>query len=508
MMVTSPEYDAAVIGGGIAGLSAAAHLAQAGKKVVLFEQHDTPGGYYTSFGRDGIIFDITAHWTVAHEQVNRMLAGLGAEPIAFVHHPAIGRYVGPGAGGGILLVHDRQRFVRSILDAYPSASAAAVEKLIALALKVEAEIRSIEPRSPELMGFAEKARMLVEAPLKLRTVLRYSRMPGAKFLESLFPGDVLAGLRAALYMLAPIKDFSAIGMLLYIGFALRGSAYQPEGGAIKAAEAFAAAAARHGVEIRYGARVKSILTETGRVCGVTLASGETIRSRNVVSAADIRQTFERFLDPALTPADFRRKLASTPVSGTFVILSIALDTAPAAWGFDPLDAFFIETSDINAALTPDDPEHSLISLQFPEFRKEASDRRLFGLQIVAPATFEYQNHWATGPGHKRTAEYGLVKADFAQRLITRAERYMPGLREHVVSLDIATPMTMHRYTLNDLGAAVGWSYTSTQRWQQKVAFIEGLYLAGHWVGPSGIYNVAQSGRNAAELILRHDRSRP
>jgi hypothetical protein len=29
-------------------------------------------------------------------------------------------------------------------------------------------------------------------------------------------------------MLAPIKDFSAIGMLLYIGFALRGRAYQPE----------------------------------------------------------------------------------------------------------------------------------------------------------------------------------------------------------------------------------------------------------------------------------------
>ena len=97
-MANSAGYDTIVIGGGIAGLSAAAHLAKAGKQVVLFEQHDKPGGYYTSFVRDGIIFDITAHWTVAHEQVNRMLAGLGAEPIEFVHHPNIGRYVGPGAG--------------------------------------------------------------------------------------------------------------------------------------------------------------------------------------------------------------------------------------------------------------------------------------------------------------------------------------------------------------------------------------------------------------------------
>jgi len=76
--------------------------------------------------------------------------------------------------------------------------------------------------------------------------MKYSRIPGEKFLKTLFPGDELKGLRAALYMLAPIKDFSAIGMLLYIGFALRGRAYQPEGGAFKAAEAFTEAALRNG----------------------------------------------------------------------------------------------------------------------------------------------------------------------------------------------------------------------------------------------------------------------
>jgi phytoene dehydrogenase-like protein len=143
-MANSAGCDTIVIGGGIAGLSAAAHLAKAGKQVVLFEQHDKPGGYYPSFVRDGIIFD------------------------------------------------------------------------------------------------------------------------------------------------------SAIGMLLYIGFALRGSAYQPKGGASKAAEAFAAAGARNGVKIRYGERVKSIITEAGRVCGVMLESGETVRSHSVVAAVDIRQTFHRF----------------------------------------------------------------------------------------------------------------------------------------------------------------------------------------------------------------------
>lgn len=68
-------------------------------------------------------------------------------------------------------------------------------------------------------------------------------------------------------------------------------------------------------------------------------------------------------------------------------------------------------------------------------------------------------------------------------------------------MDIATPLTMHRYTFNDLGAPVGWGHTSTQRWQKRAPFVDELSLAGHWVGPSGIYSVALSARNAAELIL-------
>ena len=496
------KYDVSVIGGGIAGLSAAAHLAKMGKKVILFEQHDKPGGYYTSFYRNGIIFDITAHWTVTPEKVNRMLEELGARPIEFVHHPKIGQYFGPDAHSPILLVNNTERFIRSIKDAYPSVNDASVSRIIELSLKAEEEINSLQVQSPELMSFPEKVVMVVQLPIKLRTVMKYSKMPGEEFLKTLFPGDDLKGLRAALYMLAPIKDFSAIGMLLYLAFALRGRAYQPEGGALKAAEAFADAASRNGVEIRYSERVSSIQVEQGRIRGVRLENGQGVDSSFVVSAADIRQTFFKLLKPSLIPSDFRKKLDNTPISSTFVIVSIVSDVDPVTYGFDNMDVFYTDTADINEALTPDDPEHSLISIQFPEFRTEASDHRLFGLQLVAPASFGYQGYWATGPEYARTEEYRKLKEDFAGKLIGRAEKHMPGLSQHIVSMDIATPITMYRYTLNDLGSSLGWSYTSTQKWRQKVPFVKGLFLAGHWVGPSGIYNVAISGKNAAELILR------
>jgi all-trans-retinol 13,14-reductase len=56
------QWDAIVIGAGLAGLSCAAHLGKAGKKVVVVEQHTRPGGLWTSFSRQGFIFDISTHW--------------------------------------------------------------------------------------------------------------------------------------------------------------------------------------------------------------------------------------------------------------------------------------------------------------------------------------------------------------------------------------------------------------------------------------------------------------
>ena len=130
-------------------------------------------------------------------------------------------------------------------------------------------------------------------------------------------------------MLAPIKDFSAIGMLLYIAFAIRGSAYQPEGGALKAAEAFEEAARRNGVDLQYSKKVAQIQVEQGRACGVRLEDGETVEARYVVSAADLRQTCYKLLDATLVPADFKKKLENTPLSGTFVIVSLVTDIDPA-----------------------------------------------------------------------------------------------------------------------------------------------------------------------------------
>jgi phytoene dehydrogenase-like protein len=55
------EFDAAIIGAGNGGLVAAAQLAIEGKKLILLEQHNLPGGFATSFVRGRFEFEGTLH---------------------------------------------------------------------------------------------------------------------------------------------------------------------------------------------------------------------------------------------------------------------------------------------------------------------------------------------------------------------------------------------------------------------------------------------------------------
>jgi len=57
----NPKYDAIIIGGGLGGLTAGAKLAKEGKKVLLLEQHDIPGGCATTFRRKDFNIEVGLH---------------------------------------------------------------------------------------------------------------------------------------------------------------------------------------------------------------------------------------------------------------------------------------------------------------------------------------------------------------------------------------------------------------------------------------------------------------
>ena len=56
-----PKYDAVVIGAGNGGLAAACRMAYAGKKTLLIERHNLPGGCASSFRRGRFEFETALH---------------------------------------------------------------------------------------------------------------------------------------------------------------------------------------------------------------------------------------------------------------------------------------------------------------------------------------------------------------------------------------------------------------------------------------------------------------
>ena len=81
------KYDAIIIGAGISGLVCGGYLAKAGMKVVVVEQHDKPGGYFTSFKRRGFLFDAAAHSFGNYRaggHVRKILTELGVNEIVTI----------------------------------------------------------------------------------------------------------------------------------------------------------------------------------------------------------------------------------------------------------------------------------------------------------------------------------------------------------------------------------------------------------------------------------------
>ena len=85
---------------------------------------------------------------------------------------------------------------------------------------------------------------------------------------------------------------------------------------------------------------------------------------------------------------------------------------------------------------------------------------------------------------------------------------MPGLSEHIVHKEAATPYTLYRYTLNYKGASYGWAGTTTQFADidfKKPSFVKNFYMTGHWTTQGlGIPGVVYSGMSTAKSLFRNN----
>ncbi|MDP3443186.1 MAG: oleate hydratase, partial [Ignavibacteria bacterium] len=73
------SYQTIIVGGGIAGLTAAVYLARDGQKILLIEKNKEFGGLVNSFKRDGFHFEAGVRALESAGIILPMLEDLGIE---------------------------------------------------------------------------------------------------------------------------------------------------------------------------------------------------------------------------------------------------------------------------------------------------------------------------------------------------------------------------------------------------------------------------------------------
>jgi phytoene dehydrogenase-like protein len=115
---------------------------------------------------------------------------------------------------------------------------------------------------------------------------------------------------------------------------------------------------------------------------------------------------------------------------------------------------------------------------------------------------DYLKDW-TGLDRKAYLE---KKAEVAAVLTGRLERMIPGIKENIEYVEVGTPYTCQRYTLNPEGAVYGFAQSPNKKPMDTSMLPENLFFASAWGKTGGGFSGAIYGGYLCALNVMRKRS--
>ena len=518
-------WDAIVIGAGHNGLTAAAYLARAGKKVLVLERRHLVGGAaVTEEVCAGFKFSVCSY--VVSLLRPEIIRDLDLPRHGLEILPLDGTFTPMPNGDYLWRVNDHARTHRELArhskldaEAYDEYARAMVEMA-----RFVKPILNMTPPDPASLNPRELMKLLFLGRRfhGLGDDDRYNQlqlmtMSAIDFLDQWFETDVLKATMAASGIIGTFLGVRSPGtayVLLHhymgeIDGAFRSWGFA-RGGTGAISNAIAAAAREAGVEIRTNAAVERILVANGRASGVVLANGDELQAATVLSSVDPNLTFLKFVDAAQLPADFLTDVRRYKFRGSSGKVNLALDALPDFRCLPGPGAHLRGAISISPSV--DYMERAYDQAKYGEFsRRPYMDMVIPTLtdpSIAPPGKHILSCFVQYAPYHLAAGTWDEQREAFGDTVIDTIAEYAPNIRDIILHRQIVTPLDLEREFGLTEGNIFQGELTLEQLffarpvpgWAQYNTPIRDLWMCGAATHPGGGI-MGAPGRNAALRIL-------
>src|SRR5499426_3063987 len=526
MGAVANRYDAVIIGGGHNGLTAAAYLARAGRKVLVLERRHVLGGAaVTEEVFKGFQFSVCSYVvSLLRPEIIREL-DLPSHGLEIL--PLDGTFTPMPNGNYLWRVNDHDITRREIArhspldaDAYDEYGRAMVE--IGRFVKPILGMLPPDPTSLDPRGLKQLLFLLQ----RFRRLSRYDQynqiqlmtMSAVDFLDQWFETDVLKATMSASGIIGTFLGVRSPGtayVLLHHYMGEIDGAFRSwglsRGGTGAISNAIAGAAREAGAEIRTEAPIAKIILKNGEAKGVVLENGDEIYADVVSSSVDPRLTFMKMIGEEHLPEDFVDDIKRYKFRGSSGKVNLALDALPdfkskPGSGSHLRGAVSISPSVDYMERAYDDAKYGRYS------RRPYIDiviPTLTDPSVAPPGKHVMSCFIQYAPYYLKEGTWDECRDEFGDTVIDTIAEHAPNIRDIILHRQVVTPLDLEREFGLSEGNIFQGELTLEQLfflrpvpgWAQYRTPIRNLYMCGSATHPGGGI-MGAPGRNAAMKLLQ------
>ena len=518
------KYDAIIIGGGHNGLTAAAYLARAGKKVLVLERRYVLGGAaVTEEIFPGFKFSVCSYViSLLKSNVIRELMlprfGLKILPLESTFTPLDNDYLFRTSDGDQTY---KEIYRHSPKDAETYKRFGPLMGQIGMAVRPILETIAPNPLNPSISDLVALKKLLNHVKGLSNEHFEYlcklMTMSSADFLDEWFEFEPLKATMAASGIIGtfmgPRSPGSAYIMLHHymgdIDGAFRAWGFQ-KGGTGELSMTIARSAKHFGADIMTEAPVKKVITKNNKAIGVALENGDEYKSNIVISGLDPKLTFLKLVDEKELPSDFIQDIKNFRIRGSSGKVNLALDGLPNFTSL-PGDGPHLRGA-ISISPNYNHLEKAYDDAKYGNFSKEPY------MDIILPSVLDPD---MAPPGKHvmscfvQYAPYNInggwndsKREDFGDAVINTLARYAPNIKDIILHRQVLTPkdlettfgLTEGNIFHGELTLQQLFSLRPAVKWADYTTPIKNYFQCGSGTHPGGGIT-GSPGEMAAKKIL-------